>query len=86
VDPKTSRGPQSAAVPDAPDSGAGRVALTRHQHTVLEFVAQGLSNKEIARLMKISEHTVHRHMANIFDRLGVFTRAAAVARGLMPIA
>ena len=40
-----------------------------------------MSNKEIARLMRLSEHTIHRHMANIFDRLGVFTRAAAVAKG-----
>lgn len=86
VDPKTPGGLQSAAARDVPPSGAGHAALTRHQRTVLELVAQGLSNKEIARLMKISEHTVHRHMANIFDRLGVFTRAAAVARGLMPIA
>jgi pimeloyl-ACP methyl ester carboxylesterase/DNA-binding CsgD family transcriptional regulator len=85
VDPKMPADQRSAPVPDAQALGARRVALTRQQRTVLEFVAQGLSNKEIARLMKISEHTVHRHMANIFDRLGVFTRAAAVARGLMPI-
>ena len=61
-------------------------ALTRNQRMVLELVAQGLSNKEIARLMKLSHHTVHRHMANIFDRLGVFSRAAAVAKGLTLVA
>jgi pimeloyl-ACP methyl ester carboxylesterase/DNA-binding CsgD family transcriptional regulator len=57
--------------------------LTRPQRTILELVAQGMSNKEIARLMRRSEHTIHRHMANIFDRLGVSTRAAAVAKGAM---
>jgi DNA-binding CsgD family transcriptional regulator len=85
VEPETSSGSQSTAVPAAHGRGVN-AGLTRHQRTVLELVAQGLSNKEIARLMQLSEHTVHRHMANIFDRLGVFSRAAAVAKGLMPIA
>jgi DNA-binding CsgD family transcriptional regulator len=57
--------------------------LTTPQRTILELVAQGMSNKEIARLLHRSEHTIHRHMANIFDRLGVSTRAAAVAKGGM---
>lgn len=59
--------------------------LTTPQRAILELVAQGMSNKEIARLMHRSEHTIHRHMANIFDRLGVSTRAAAVAKGIMAV-
>jgi len=68
-----------ARVPASPQSGL----LTRQQQAILELVAQGMSNKEIARLSRRSEHTIHRHMANIFNRLGVSTRAAAVAKGAM---
>jgi pimeloyl-ACP methyl ester carboxylesterase/DNA-binding CsgD family transcriptional regulator len=73
VEPPGTGSPSSAA----PRSGA----LTRQQQAILELVAQGMTNKEIARLTRRSEHTIHRHMANILNRLGVSTRAAAVARG-----
>lgn len=53
--------------------------LTPRQREVLELVAQGRSNREIARLLYRSEHTVHRHVANILDQLGVKTRAQAAA-------
>lgn len=59
---------------------SGLRALTARQRTILELIAQGLSNKEMANLLHLSEHTVHRHLANILNRLGVATRAAAVAR------
>jgi pimeloyl-ACP methyl ester carboxylesterase/DNA-binding CsgD family transcriptional regulator len=59
--------------------GPGVRVLTRRQRTILELIAQGRSNKEIASLLYLSEHTVHRHLANILERLGVATRAAAVA-------
>jgi pimeloyl-ACP methyl ester carboxylesterase/DNA-binding CsgD family transcriptional regulator len=85
VEPNTAARAPRHALAGGSSSGANRARprerLTRHQRTVLELVAQGMSNKEIARLMRLSEHTIHRHMANIFDRLGVFTRAAAVAKG-----
>jgi len=53
--------------------------LTPRQREVLELVAQGRSNRDIARLLYRSEHTVHRHVANILGQLGVRTRAQAVA-------
>ena len=53
--------------------------LTGREHEVLRLVAQGLSNRQIAERLVVSEHTVHRHVANIYARLGVSTRAAAVA-------
>lgn len=53
--------------------------LTGRQAEVLRLVAQGLSNKEIAAQLFLSEHTVHRHMANILTKLGVSSRAAAAA-------
>jgi DNA-binding NarL/FixJ family response regulator len=43
-------------------------------------VADGLTNREIAERLVLSEHTVHRHVANIMAKLGVRTRAAAAAR------
>jgi DNA-binding NarL/FixJ family response regulator len=53
--------------------------LTARQLDVLRLVAQGRSDKEIATRLLLSEHTVHRHVANIYTRLGCSTRAAAVA-------
>ena len=53
--------------------------LTARQVEVLHLVAAGLSDQEIAERLVLSEHTVHRHVANIFTRLGCSSRAAAVA-------
>jgi ATP/maltotriose-dependent transcriptional regulator MalT len=54
--------------------------LTRREREVLAFVAAGRSNREIASELVVSEHTVHRHVANILRKLGEPTRAAAAAR------
>jgi len=43
-------------------------------------VAAGLSNQTIAEQLFLSDHTVHRHLANILSKLSVSTRAAAVAQ------
>lgn len=53
--------------------------LTRRELEVLGHVAGGLSNRQIAEELVVSEHTVHRHVANVFTKLGVSSRAAAVA-------
>ena len=57
-------------------------ALTARERGVLEMLAEGLSNKEIAGRMKISEHTVKFHVASIFAKLHVTTRTEAVMRGV----
>lgn len=57
-------------------------ALTAREHDVLALVADGLPNREIARGLGISEHTVKFHLASIFGKLGVATRTEAVQRGL----
>jgi DNA-binding NarL/FixJ family response regulator len=54
--------------------------LTPRQVEVLRLVAEGLADGEIAERLVLSEHTVHRHVANIYLRLGCATRAAAVAK------
>jgi ATP/maltotriose-dependent transcriptional regulator MalT len=62
-------------------AGGSRAAfgLTRRELEVLRLVAQGLSDKEIATALDLSEHTVHRHVSNILANLGLSSRAAAVA-------
>jgi ATP/maltotriose-dependent transcriptional regulator MalT len=60
---------------DATRSGV----LTRREIEVLRLIAKGLSNQRIAEQLFISEHTVHRHVANTFSKLGVSSRSAAVA-------
>jgi DNA-binding NarL/FixJ family response regulator len=59
----------------APD----RHGLTVREVEVLGFVAAGKSNREIAAALVISEHTVARHLQNIFAKLGVGSRTAAGA-------
>jgi DNA-binding NarL/FixJ family response regulator len=61
-------------------SGERFASLTSRQVAVLGLVAEGMSDKEVARELTLSEHTVHRHIANILSRLDVASRAAAVAR------
>ena len=61
--------------------------LTRREIEVLRLVAEGLNNRTIAERLFVSDHTVHRHLTNILNKLDVSTRAAAVAqaarRGLL---
>ncbi len=65
---------------DAPpiDSN-GDSPLSRRETEVLRLVAAGLSNREIASSLVLSEHTVHRHVANILRKLAQSSRAAAAA-------
>jgi ATP/maltotriose-dependent transcriptional regulator MalT len=56
--------------------------LTAREHDVLELLAGGLSNRDIAARLDISEHTVKFHLASIFGKLGASTRTEAVQRGL----
>ncbi|MGB2850055.1 MAG: helix-turn-helix transcriptional regulator, partial [Solirubrobacterales bacterium] len=53
--------------------------LTRREREVLALVAGGLSDREIAERLVISEHTVHRHVSNIRTKLRVPSRTAAAA-------
>ena len=46
---------------------------------MLALVAEGLSNRQLAQRLVLSEHTVHRHVTNILRKLDVPTRAAAAA-------
>ncbi len=53
--------------------------LTKRELQILRALATGKSNREIAAVLVISDHTVRRHLQNIFAKLGVSSRAAATA-------
>jgi DNA-binding CsgD family transcriptional regulator len=59
--------------------------LTPREIEILVAVGEGLPNKAIARKLDISQHTVKFHMESVFRKLGVRTRAEAVARGLQRV-
>jgi len=59
-----------------------QLLLTPRELEVLVGLSEGLSNKAVARQLDISQHTVKFHVESIFRKLGVATRAEAVAKGL----
>src|SRR5215467_807768 len=56
----------------------GRTLLTPREEQVVALVADGLSNREIAGELGLSEHTVKKHLLRIFDKLGISTRVELV--------
>lgn len=54
--------------------------LTPREREILKLVADGRTNREVARTLWISPNTVRTHLENVFEKLEVSTRAAAVAR------
>jgi len=56
--------------------------LTRREREVLQMLAAGLANKEIAARLAISDHTVKFHVASILGKLGASTRTEAVSAGI----
>jgi DNA-binding NarL/FixJ family response regulator len=64
---------------EAEPRAADQSQLTHRQLQILSLMARGLSNREIAEALVVSEHTVHRHVANILQRLDLPSRAAAAA-------
>lgn len=53
-------------------------ALSPREREVLKLIAEGLGNAQIAERLSISEKTVRNHVSNLFDKLGVWTRAQAI--------
>ena len=62
---------------EAPTRGSH--GLSRRELDVLRLVSAGKTNRQIAASLVISEHTVARHLQNIFAKLGLSSRAAATA-------
>ena len=65
--------------PERPVGEPAAALLSRREREVLQLVAIGLSDREIAEQLIVSPHTVHRHVANIRHKLGRGSRTAAVA-------
>jgi DNA-binding NarL/FixJ family response regulator len=53
-------------------------SLSPREREVLVLVTEGLGNAEIGERLSISEKTVRNHVSNLFDKLGVWTRAQAI--------
>ena len=56
--------------------------LTAREKEVLQLMAQGLANKQIAFSLGISEHTVKFHLSSLYAKLGISSRTEAVRRGI----
>jgi DNA-binding CsgD family transcriptional regulator len=77
-------GARLAALEQAADSGRGfapaELGLTRRESEIMELVADGSSNAQIGYQLGVSQRTVAKHLEHAFQKLGVGSRTAAVAR------
>ena len=78
------RGSESSPPGRQPTRGESAVggALSNREREILALLADGLVNKQIAARLGISTNTVKTHLELLFDKLGVATRAEAVATGV----
>ena len=56
--------------------------LTRREAEVLALLTEGLTNRQIAERLVVSEHTVHRHVTNLLRKLDLPSRTAAAAHAV----
>ena len=74
--------PVSADEPFIPDEKKREnLGITRRELEILELMAQGMSNREIAEKLYVSENTVKTHSSRVFDKLGAKRRTQAVQLG-----
>jgi DNA-binding NarL/FixJ family response regulator len=59
-----------------------RPPVTRRERDVLQLLAAGLTNRQIADRLVVSEHTVHRHVTNILRKLDLHSRTAAATHAM----
>jgi len=71
--------PRGPFVPDG--SRREELGITPRELDILELIAQGLSNREIAEKLFVSENTVKTHSSRVFDKLGAKRRTQAVQLG-----
>ncbi len=64
------------------EDGSAEGVLTKRELEVLVLAARGLTNRQIADSLNLSEATVKRHLANIYPKMGVHTRGEAMRRAL----
>ncbi len=63
-----------AKSPAIPALGAGLNVLSKRENEVVRYLAQGLTNREIAERMDLSQHTIKNYLFRVFDKLGVSSR------------
>jgi len=74
--------PVSVREPFIPDERKREdLHITRRELEILELIAKGLSNREIAEKLFVSENTVRTHSSRVFDKLGARRRTQAVQLG-----
>ncbi len=73
IDPRVA----AALLPNRVPTPAAAAALSARELEVLRLASKGLANKQIARTLGISEHTVKIHLGNVFRRIGVNDRTSA---------
>jgi RNA polymerase sigma factor (sigma-70 family) len=66
---------------DGPRAGSA-LEITAREREVLDLLAEGLTNRQIAERLVLSEHTVHRHVTNILRKLDLPSRTAAAAHAV----
>jgi two-component system, NarL family, response regulator LiaR len=81
--------PPQAAGPFTPDPARmARFGITPREHEILQLIANGLSNREIAEQLSVSENTVKTHASRLLDKLDARRRTQAVQvakeAGLIP--
>lgn len=80
--PQSATSPSPAPEPFAPnEQRRDQLGITRRELEILSLVAQGLSNREIAGKLFVSENTVKTHCSRAFDKLGASRRTQAMQRG-----
>jgi len=57
---------------------SGKVPLSKREQQVAQLVSEGLSNREIAQQLKLSEHTIKNYLFHIFEKLGMSSRVELV--------
>lgn len=82
------RRPPSIAIEPGNPQAQAALGISEREHVVLQQLAAGGSNKEIAQKLGISPNTVKTHLARLFDKLGARRRTEAIQRarelGLLP--